>query len=583
MIAIVVQVVLAQREGCNLKKGREKVYRMQRILVATVMFISVSIFGNRAMGQSAQSYMFLSGVESYALGDVELAELVFEELLKKNPTHAPSYFYLSKISLGLGDIEQGLDHIRQATIIDSTNLSYLELYISYLIDTGDYTTALDVSRRLQVLDPGDGTAILLEGSLLCDMGRVEEAFSASARYEQQFGIDGKLVELMCNCYIKGQMYGELLDYLGGIVALHPSDIGYVLMLANYNNALGQSSDARRYFLKALELDGTSLSALMPLGSMYLSEGNIGSYIGVLKEVFENDGMSAVEKVELFEQTFFSPEPYRNNFASIRSLITILLLEYPTDFDVRSLYGRYLIYTGEVDAAQKHYESMVQSGSMSSDVLQRLVEINLYKEQWGSAIELCERGIAQYGDFAFIHNKIVGQWLSGDSQGALSQISRSVRTVESDSLLSVLYGIEGDIYHELGSDTKSFRSYDKALRYDGDNSLVLNNYAYYLAQRGRKLDVALRMSQRANELSVDNPTYLDTEAWVLYAMGKIIDAQLLMKRALDLDPNPSGEVLMHYGDILWALGDDFLARSYWKRAREVDGESAEIVERLERER
>ena len=57
----------------------------------------------------------------------------------------------------------------------------------------------------------------------------------------------------------------------------------------------------------------------------------------------------------------------------------------------------------------------------------------------------------------------------------------------------------------------------------DDPLLLNNYAYFLAEGGSDLKKALRMAEKVMELDGDNPTYIDTYAWVLYKLGKYREA------------------------------------------------------------
>ncbi len=126
--------------------------------------------------------------------------------------------------------------------------------------------------------------------------------------------------------------------------------------------------------------------------------------------------------------------------------------------------------------------------------------------------------------------------------------------------------------------------EKSHALDPDNLLVLNNLAYYLAETGRDLERALELSRTAIEQRPDEATFLDTHAWALYKMGNYAQAKQVMMKALPLDRTGSSEMLMHYGDILWALGDDFLAKTYWKRALEAGYEpKEEIEERLGRVR
>ncbi|MDR0908005.1 MAG: tetratricopeptide repeat protein, partial [Rikenellaceae bacterium] len=127
--------------------------------------------------------------------------------------------------------------------------------------------------------------------------------------------------------------------------------------------------------------------------------------------------------------------------------------------------------------------------------------------------------------------------------------------------------------------KAFKAYDKALVYNPDNDNVLNNYAYFLAEKGVRLEKAFEMASRAVALVKNSATYLDTYAWVLYKLERYAEARVVMKRALPLDRDGSAELLAHYGDILFALGENFLASDYWKRAREAGYDEAKIAERL----
>jgi tetratricopeptide (TPR) repeat protein len=138
---------------------------------------------------------------------------------------------------------------------------------------------------------------------------------------------------------------------------------------------------------------------------------------------------------------------------------------------------------------------------------------------------------------------------------------------------------GDLYHQQGEEEKAFDAYDRTLRNDPDNALVLNNYAYYLSLKGERLDEALQMAIKANELEPDNVYYLDTYAWVLYKLGRYKEAEKQMKKCLGLDKSPSGANLEHYGDILLQLGKKTEAVEYWKKAQKAGGYSKDLEQKL----
>ena len=112
---------------------------------------------------------------------------------------------------------------------------------------------------------------------------------------------------------------------------------------------------------------------------------------------------------------------------------------------------------------------------------------------------------------------------------------------------------GDLYHQQGDEEKAFDAYERTLRNDPNNILVLNNYAYYLAVKNQDLDKAIEMSTKAIAAEPDNPTYLDTHAWVLYMKGDYKEAEKHMKKALKLLKEPDETYTKHYEAIMNKLG------------------------------
>jgi tetratricopeptide (TPR) repeat protein len=88
-----------------------------------------------------------------------------------------------------------------------------------------------------------------------------------------------------------------------------------------------------------------------------------------------------------------------------------------------------------------------------------------------------------------------------------------------------------------------------------------------------------MASRANELEQNNATYLDTKAWVLYKLGRFAEAKKIMQQALSLNREKSAEYPLHYGDILHALGEEFMAKTYWRKALEMGADAKEIEKRF----
>ena len=152
--------------------------------------------------------------------------------------------------------------------------------------------------------------------------------------------------------------------------------------------------------------------------------------------------------------------------------------------------------------------------------------------------------------------------------AIAIYTEALELAESDYMRSSLWGIIGNLEYERNEIELSNKAYDKALKYDAENSMVLNNYAYHLSLQGVDLERALDMATRATTISQNNSVYLDTKAWVLYKLGRYAEAKKVMQQAISLNRTRSYEYPLHYGDILFALGEDFMAKTYWRKALEA---------------
>lgn len=109
--------------------------------------------------------------------------------------------------------------------------------------------------------------------------------------------------------------------------------------------------------------------------------------------------------------------------------------------------------------------------------------------------------------------------------------------------------------------------------------MLNNYAYYLSVRSKDLDKALKMSERSNTLAPGNPTFLDTWAWILYQKGQYEEALKKIEQVMYLGGDKIGEVVEHYGDILYKNNRKEDALEQWQNAKKLGDTSNTIDQKI----
>jgi len=136
---------------------------------------------------------------------------------------------------------------------------------------------------------------------------------------------------------------------------------------------------------------------------------------------------------------------------------------------------------------------------------------------------------------------------------------------------------GDACYQLSQQEEAFQYYDQALQYNDKNVAVLNNFAYHLSLVKKDLEKAERMASTVMRLQPDNPTYIDTYAWVLFQRGNYSLAEFYIESAVSKDESVNGEILEHYGDILYKTGKKEKAVLQWKKAlviKEKEGENTD---------
>jgi len=108
---------------------------------------------------------------------------------------------------------------------------------------------------------------------------------------------------------------------------------------------------------------------------------------------------------------------------------------------------------------------------------------------------------------------------------------------------------------------------------------LNNYSYYLSEANINLDKAEKMISICIEKEFDNPTYLDTYAWVLFKRGKYSEALFYIKRVVELDKENSSILMEHFGDILYKNNKIEEALKAWKKSRDLGNDSKELQQKI----
>lgn len=570
--------------------------RFAAILLALILFSTAFAVGGGegAKPQWADSlrslYLYTEGIKERIIkGDSLQAEQRFREAIAVDSLYAPAYFEMVLNRL-YDTPEEGVEMARRAHQIDSTNKWYHRLYGQMLLMTERYDEALPLYQQLIERDKEEDNYRIL-AALYQQSGRPYSAIATLDSAEVRFGRIPYLSRMKRQLLASTNQHERAIQEAKALVDAAPYEVEHHVVLAELYALKGEDSLARTSYNAALAIDSTNLQTLMSLSDFFNAKRDYRSMLWVTERMFRSNEMPLETKIQRFEIFTSDIEFYRNNYPQINNLAYVLSIQNPNDSRVVKLFANHQIASGRLDQALAHYKQHTTDDPPVADYYEAIIELESYLERPDSARLYIDRAIARFpdrNDFKLMRGQVF--YHMKDYDRAVKAYRKALKEIDSDSLRSVVWGQIGDVYHAKSEDKTNFlldgaakrscyKAYRNALKYNPDNIMVLNNWAYFLSVEGRDLERALAMSSRVQELSPKNPTYMDTHAWILFRMGRLEEARPILRQAIALDGHRSAELLMHYGDVLYALGEQYLAETYWKRALERGYDKAEVERRL----
>jgi tetratricopeptide (TPR) repeat protein len=213
------------------------------------------------------------------------------------------------------------------------------------------------------------------------------------------------------------------------------------------------------------------------------------------------------------------------------------------------------------------------------VWQQLFICQSQTSDFESMLKYTNEALTIYPDQAIVYyfNGVALQQTKKYAEAVKSFTTGSKLVVDNDDLLFRFYSGLGECYNEVKKYPESDNYFEKALKINPNDPFALNNYSYFLSERGENLEKAEAMSKRSNEIRPNQSSFEDTYAWILYKMGKYEDARTWLQKAMTNGASGNGTILEHMGDVLFKLGNTQDAIEYWNKAK-IAGGASELLDK-----
>jgi tetratricopeptide (TPR) repeat protein len=515
-----------------------------------------------------QADLFIKAVNERELGNLAKSQEMFSAAIEMNPEDPAAFYENARVLQVMGRNDEALAMSEQAVVLDPENKWYKVLYADLSKANGKYDEYVATYEELLAEDPNDLNFLNELAFAYFFTGEYQKSIEIYQRIEEKVGINEALSSQKVQLYNRiGLKDSAVIEY-ERLIRFYPDEARYYALLAEYCSKNDMNDKAIWAYEKIVEINPDDPYVHISLADFYKKEGNEEKSFEELKLGLSNPKLDLSTKINLL-YTYYSGDLNDKKRKQALELSEILKQTHPDDPMGETFYASMLFENKEYELSRQLFNGIIENQAGNYAIWEQLLFCDLYLEDYKSLAEDAENAIDYFPSyplpyfFAGIGNFQLKDFVK--AQAFLDSGKEFV--VNNNALLEQFYSSLGDTYNELGKFPASYAAYDKALSINPENTVVLNNYAYYLSLRSEQLEKAEKMAKKSVEMDPYNANNLDTYAWVLYKLGKYQDALNWIKKAYSNSEQPSGVVLEHYGDILYKLGQDQEALNYWNLAKE----------------
>ncbi|MBL7922914.1 MAG: tetratricopeptide repeat protein [Bacteroidia bacterium] len=524
-------------------------------------------------------YAFFDAQKEKAGGNEQRAAELFAQCLRIDPKNHAAMYELSSIYNQKGKINDALFFIKSAVALDPENEWYLLLLANTYEKSGKFSEAIGIYQQLHRKYPERIEYLFNESDALLMQGKLQEAIKVYDRIEAEIGVNREMTMQKQRLFLKMGKVNEAAAELEKLIKTDPENLDNYSLLVELWQVNNQPDKAMETIRRMQAIDPENPGIALALAEQYRSEGKRAESFEQLKKAFSSPQLASEIKIRILTSYLPLVESSPEMMDQALELSKRLSQTHPGEANPQTVYADFLSVNKQFQEARNQYRAGLAIDKKNLQAWQQLLIVESELRDYAAMEAEAEEAQGLFPDqsILYLFNGIAKIQNKKYEEAARTLLSGSKLVVDNDQQQMEFYSNLGDVYDKLKKYSDSDKYYEKALRIDGSNVYVLNNWAYYLSLRNEQLDKAAEMSKRSNEISTNNPSFLDTYAWILYRQGKYTEALSWLDKARLSGGEENGTILEHYGDTLFRLGRESEALEYWQKARKT-GDHSELLDK-----
>ena len=522
---------------------------------ACLMLFAFHFSSLPVVAQSSREFdqFFLEAMIQRQKGNNAAAFDLLRHCQELNPEAPEVYYFLAQYYSALKNTEKSVDCFKKAAALQPDNVTYMETLAQIYIRQQDFAQAIPVVEKIYERDKERLDLLEMLFQLYQQVGRNDKAVEVLNRIE---AIDGKSERIsMAKSEIftrQGNKKGAIAE-IKALAQKYPNDLNYMALYAETMMMNGQVKKALKVYDQILQQEPDNNRVLMSLRTYHQALGHQEVADSLTERVLLNGNATSEERVHLLRQEIAACEQEGGDSTRVLQLFRKMLARPQSDEDMALLCASYMnAKQMPKDSITRVLEQALAIAPDNSMARLQLVGYAWEKEDMDRVVTLCQDA-RQYNpdEMAFYYYQGIAYYKQDKLDEALSAFKNGIGVIKDDSnpeIVSDFYAVMGDILHQQGQAEEAFAAYDSCLVWKEDNIGCLNNYAYYLSERGERLSKAEEMSYKTIKAEPKNSTYLDTYAWILYMEKRYAEAKIYIEQAVqNLDEKQDNSVILEHAD------------------------------------
>ena len=379
---------------------------------------------------------------------------------------------------------------------------------------------------------------------------------------------------------------SIVAEVDSLIISSPNNSEYHVFAGDIFRFFGDDEKTLQYYNKACELDPSNGNAFLQRALFY---DELGDSIAFDREVFnvlKHDDLELDAKLELLTQYIRLLYSDESQQPRIEELLAELLEQHPHQPEIHELYSAYLVTIKDYSRAAEQLSYALDIDPSNEESWSQYIILCAQSEDREKIEDAINRALHYFPEAPILTYQSGEMYMSLDEFDLAKEYLLKAYSLsgENSRLKASTLRAIGDIHQQLEQLDSAFMYYQQALDINPDDILTLNNYAFYLAENNRELDKAESMSAKVIAEDPENPTYLDTYAWVFFKLKKYDLAKQYIdkaiEKALELSDTSLAELYHHAGDIYFMCGDPTKALEYWGEALKEEPDNELLKKKVE---